>query len=126
MEENNFNQNMNNIDQNYSGDQQNNTSQQTRAHTRSIGPIIGIAIIIVVLIFGGLYYWGAQINKKRSLDELNNTTPDMISKQEDTALQQLQSQSASDEVLDIETDLEMTDLNNLDQELNNIDTELNL
>lgn len=30
----------------------------------SIGPIVGAVIIIALLIFGGLYFWGMQLEKK--------------------------------------------------------------
>lgn len=28
-----------------------------------VGPIVGAIIIVALLIFGGLYFWGAQLNK---------------------------------------------------------------
>jgi hypothetical protein len=34
------------------------------AHTSSAGPIIGIVIIVVLMIFGALYFWGAQLNQE--------------------------------------------------------------
>ncbi|MBV9159032.1 MAG: hypothetical protein JO019_00335 [Candidatus Kaiserbacteria bacterium] len=27
------------------------------------GPVIGIIVIVIMLIFGALYFWGAQLNK---------------------------------------------------------------
>ena len=29
-----------------------------------IGPVVGIVIILLLVIFGGLYFWGASMNKK--------------------------------------------------------------
>ena len=124
MEENNFNQNMNNINPEISENQYSENAPQTNEErSKSIGSIIGLAIIIVILIFGGLYYWGAQINKQQTQEQLDNTTAEMIENQLDTALEQLQAQNESDEIADIEVDLNDTALEGLDQELENIDVE---
>lgn len=124
MEENNFNQNMNNINPEISENQYSENAPQTNEErSKSIGSIIGLAIIIVILIFGGLYYWGAQINKQQTQEQLDNTTAEMIENQLDTALEQLQAQNESDEISDIEIDLNDTVLEGLDQELENIDVE---
>lgn len=93
---------------------------------KPIGPVIGIAIIIVILIFGGLYYWGAKISKQDAIDNQENLTAEQIENKADQTTQQLQTQSTSDEITDIEADLNTTDLENLDKELENIDLELNL
>ena len=124
MEENNFNQNMDNINPEVSENQYSeNTPQTNEKRSKSIGSIIGLAIIIVILIFGGLYYWGAQINKQQTQEQLDNTTAEMIGNQPDAALEQLQAQNESDEISDIEIDLNDTVLEGLDQELENIDVE---
>ncbi|OGD67515.1 hypothetical protein A2Z61_00870 [Candidatus Campbellbacteria bacterium RIFCSPLOWO2_02_35_12] len=124
MEENNFNQNMNNINPEISENQYSENAPQTNEErSKSIGSIIGLAIIIVILIFGGLYYWGAQINKQQTQEQLDNTTAEMIENQPDAALEQLQAQNESDEISDIEIDLNDTVLEGLDQELENIDVE---
>ena len=124
MEENNFNQNMNNINPEISENQYSENAPQTNEErSTSIGSIIGLAIIIVILIFGGLYYWGAQINKQQTQEQLDNTTAEMIENQLDTALEQLQAQNESDEISDIEIDLNDTVLEGLDLELENIDVE---
>ena len=52
-------------------------------------------------------------------------TAEEISNQEDIVLENLKSQSTSDEIDDIEADLDATDLENLDSELDAIDQELN-
>ena len=110
MEENNFNQNL-------------NTSGSDETQKKSIGPIIGIAIIVIIIIFGGLYYWGAQISNQEAGDQQENLTAQHIENQADPVTQGLQTQRASDEIVDIEADLSTTDLENLDQELGNIDLE---
>jgi uncharacterized protein HemX len=130
MEEN-FNQN--NISPEMSDPQMSETvsteapqqTEQSGPNKKSIGPIIGIAIIVVIIIFGGLYYWGGKINKQELRSAQENTTAEEILSQEDASLESLQVQSTSDEIADIEADLDMTDLENLDAELDNIDIELN-
>jgi len=37
----------------------------------AVGPTIGTVIIVILLIAGGLYFWGAQLNKQE-------TTPGQI------------------------------------------------
>ena len=110
MEENNFNQNL-------------NTPQSSDSQKKSIGPAVGIAIIVVIIIFGGLYYWGAKINSQEAKNLQESLTAEQIENQEDQTIEQLQVQSQSDEIANIEADLNATDLENLDQELENIDLE---
>tara|TARA_B100000745_G_scaffold70940_1_gene42429 strand:+ start:1693 stop:2022 length:330 start_codon:yes stop_codon:yes gene_type:complete len=31
-----------------------------------VGPIVGIVVIIIILIFGGLYMWGTKLNNQES------------------------------------------------------------
>lgn len=33
-------------------------------HTSGSGPIIGVIVIVIMLILGGLYFWGAQLNRE--------------------------------------------------------------
>ncbi|MEK7652547.1 MAG: hypothetical protein AAB334_01200 [Patescibacteria group bacterium] len=91
--------------------------------TKSTGAIIGSIIIILVLIIGGLYFWGKQIVEKETQASI---TPEQILSETDTALDSLKTQGSSNKVSDIEMDLNATGLNNLDKELQNIDTELGL
>ena len=88
------------------------------SENRPAGPVIGAVIIILILVVGALYFWGAKLNKEA------NQTPEDILSAEDQTLNQLQTQSTSTEIGDIETDLNATDLNNLDADLQNIDKEL--
>ena len=86
---------------------------------KPMGPIIGVAIIVIVLILGGLYFWSTQLSKEEM-------TAEEITAQEDPALIELQKQSDSDEIADIEADLDATDLEGLDAELEQIEQELTL
>lgn len=105
---------------------QNDSSQPQESVTdkKSVGPIIGIAIIVVIIIFGGLYYWGGKINNQELREAQESITAQEILSEQDKSLESLQVQSTSDEIADIETDLDLTDLENLDKELGNIDIEL--
>ncbi len=74
----------------------------------SIGPVIGLIIIIILIALGSVYFLG-----QRSLD--GDT---------DTQTQEIQEQSSSYEISAIEEDLEDTDMESLDQELAEIEAEL--
>ena len=39
-------------------------AQDAPKHGGAMGPMIGIVVVIVVLLIGGLYLWGAQLNKE--------------------------------------------------------------
>ncbi|HEY4495758.1 MAG TPA: hypothetical protein VJC04_00135 [Candidatus Paceibacterota bacterium] len=93
-----------------------NTNQTSE--NKPAGPIIGVVIIILILVVGALYFWGAKLNKEA------NQTPENILSAEDQTLNQLQTQSTSTEVTDINADLNATVLDGLDADLQNIDKEL--
>jgi hypothetical protein len=78
----------------------------SRAHEGSVGPMIGIIIILAVIVLGGLYFWGQRTSEGVLED---NTAAE---------LEEIQSQSDSDEISSIEADLQSTDIENLDAELN--------
>lgn len=99
------------------------TNENKQTPQKPMGPVVGIVIIVILLILGGFYFWGAQLTDTEK--EVKITAEEIIN-QEDTALENLQSQSNSDEIDAIEADLNTTDLENLDSELNAIDLELNL
>lgn len=72
-----------------------------------VGALIGSIIIILILVLGALYFWGGKLQtneKELNFDEsataMNGTT------------------SVSDEVSDIEADLNKTETVNLDDDLN--------
>lgn len=80
------------------------------------GPMVGIAIIIILLIIGGIYLW-----QSRTSPETINIT----STSTDQTTRELGTQSTSVNLDDIEADVEATELDNLDAELDDIETELN-
>lgn len=84
----------------------------------SIGSIIGIIIIITIIILGGLYFWGKRIEearyKEKIISESQNQTEQVVVS-ESTSIKTL---SPGDELDTIESDLNITNLENLDAELN--------
>jgi len=36
----------------------------------NIGPTAGIIVILVLIVLGALYFWGAYLNQKNSVDQL--------------------------------------------------------
>lgn len=36
----------------------------TQGRRSSVGPVVGIIIIIVLMVVGGLYFWGAYLNQE--------------------------------------------------------------
>lgn len=84
----------------------------------SKGALIG-SIIIVVLIIGV----GAYMFLNRPV--VDDVSPDEILNAEDNSLDSLDSQSESDELTDIEADVNDTNLDDLDAELEDIENEIN-
>ncbi len=84
-------------------DQNNVNTGESTPRGGSAGPVIGIIVILVIIILGGLYFWG----QREGNDEVLNEELDAINLQSD-----------SDEVDTIEADLNATDIENLDSEMN--------
>ncbi len=93
-----------------------NTLQGDSPEQGSTGPIVGIAIIVILLIVGGIYFWNTVTNKDNS-DQLSAIQSEV---ETNAIVNQLESQGTSDEVTAIEEDLGLTDFENLDSELNNL------
>jgi len=96
-------------------------------HKSSIGPIAGAVIVILLLIAGGLYFWGAQLNKQQeplpyipSDDTVQEQNTNMTG---DTGAG-LPPQSSSDDVSAIEADMNAMDMTQFESqnsaEMNNI------
>jgi len=99
---------------------------QTPEPTKSsVGPLAGAVIVILLLVAGGLYFWGAQLNKQ---EEVLPFIPSDDSA-EDTSTNSdlsagLPEQSSSDEVSSIEADANAMNIDQFNSqnsaELNNI------
>lgn len=83
----------------------------------SMGPIIGTIVIIAVLAVGGLYYWGAQLNREEAQEAMNSEMATTTEEAAPTA-DELLNVNSSDEIADIEADLQLSNFDNLDAELN--------
>lgn len=73
-------------------------------HEGSVGPAVATFIILAVIILGGIYFWSQR--GEQAVPAENNEAS------------QIEAQSTSDAISDIEADLNATDLENLDAELN--------
>lgn len=72
-----------------------------------IGPIAGAIVVILLLVAGGLYFWGATLNE----EVMNNSIPYIPSDEvpaggDSDSASGLPPQSSSDDAAAIETDLE--------------------
>jgi uncharacterized protein HemX len=95
-------------------------------HHSHIAPILGVLLILLVLILGGLYLWGAALTEEQSTEEtrvIPNNEPETTRAQADAEI--LETVSPSDSLDAIETDIESTNLDSLDAELTTMEAELN-
>lgn len=89
---------------------------------KSFGPLFGIIIIVVLLLLAGFYFWGQYLGDQAPSTDM---TVEEITEGVMPELNELQTQSSSDNIVDIEADLNVGDLDALDAELDSIDAELN-
>ncbi len=82
---------------------------------KSVGPTVGLVIVLILIILGGIYFWMKQSDYKETAWTETN---------KDTDTQAFEQQSSSDEISSIEADLDSTDFNNLDQGYSEINAEL--
>ncbi|MFM2357589.1 MAG: hypothetical protein RJA61_326 [Candidatus Parcubacteria bacterium] len=80
---------------------------------KSVGPMVGLVIVVILIILGGIYFWKEMEYKKEQAQYGQNDEMYII-----------ESQSDSDEVSSIEADLQATAIDSIDTELGSIDTEL--
>ncbi len=99
-------------------DQVSSDKPTSESEKKSAGPLFGIIIIVVLIVLAGFYFW-AQLGDRDVM------TAEEIAAEIDPNLESLESQSLSDEIADIEADLDATGLDDLDMELEDIDLELN-
>jgi hypothetical protein len=94
-------------------------SPSPQVEEKSVGPAIGIIVIILIIIIGGLYFWGERVSNDVPAEN-NNVTENSGT---DTNIQSLESQGTGDDVDSIEADLNSTDLNQLGSEINSVEAE---
>src|SRR3989344_3245973 len=102
--------------------QQNQTEPPPQASQEegSVGALIGSIIVVAVIVIGGIYFWMTRSGETPSTETspLGQTVPP----DQETAA--LLNQGTSDEISDIENDLNATNLNNLDAGMNDINAQL--
>lgn len=83
----------------------------------TVGPMIGSVIIILLMIVGGIYFLGTLINTRKQ--EIQ--TEQIVEEQNQAKqIENTAKQSESDTVLDIESDIKSTNIDDLDKDLNQI------
>lgn len=92
-----------------------NTTPVQKPQQGGFGPIFAIIVIIILLALGGLYYFteGVEQVQDTQQEETGDETVDALMQQGD-----------SDEIADIEADLDATDLSEVEDILDDIDAEL--
>ena len=93
---------------------------------KSAGPLVGIVIVVLVLIAGAVYVF---MDSKKSVME--HEQPAVMEQQADagvmitdTTVSALSEQGTSTDILEIEKDLQVTDLSGLDAGLSDISSSL--
>lgn len=98
----------------------------------SFGPVFGIIIIVILIVLAGFYFWGASLqNQIMPAQQNEQATTTQAAEAPQQATETVSTDvgtplSSSDDLSAIESDLNSTDLNNLDAEMNSIDSDLNV
>lgn len=98
-------------------------SMQEHHHT---GIVLGILVLLLVLIFGGLYLWGGMLTKEVQAPvetPLVNHEPETVRANADVEI--IKTTSPSDDISAIEADLNSTNLDMFRSDMNAIDAEIN-
>lgn len=99
----------------------------TEKHNSSFAIILAVLLVLLVMILGGLYLWGAALETQETQQEvpareIPNNEPETPRAEADTQI--LNTVSPSDELDAIEADINSTELDSLDAELEEIEREL--
>lgn len=92
--------------------------------------VVAIAVVVIIAILGALYWWGTQLETPSGSEQVpappSELPPENPGEPRDLTNQEVEGEvSASDELVDIEADLDTTsELEALDQEFENIEAEL--
>lgn len=99
---------------------ENTTEQQAsqpegpqRPKEGSFGPTLAIILIVILIALGGLYYFTQGVDYAQD-GQFNN----------DPAVEEMQTQGSSDDIAEIEADLEATNFSEIDALLLELDAEL--
>jgi uncharacterized protein HemX len=81
------------------------------------GGLIAIAIILIILVLGGIYYLAENVHQIQN-EQINTTTA-----QDQEIINELQTQGSSDTAAAIQADLDSTDLAPVDQSVEAVGTQ---
>ncbi len=84
------------------------------------GPLIGSIIVILIILIGGLYFFGSLVSAKKAQVE---TEQALEEQNEILQVEQTAKQSKSDDVTSIEADLNATNIDTVDKDLSDIEKE---
>lgn len=95
-------------------------------HHAHVGSILGILVVVLVLILGGLYIWGAMIAKNNASAPVGRTIPnnEPETTRANADRQIMDTTSSSNDLNAIYADLESTNLDTLDNELDQVANEI--
>lgn len=94
---------------------------QQEPQKSSVGPVAGAVIVILLLVAGGLYFWGAQLNKEQQevpFIPSNETSQDANANLTSDTGAGLPPQNSSDEISSIEADANAMDMSQLEAQNN--------
>ena len=83
--------------------------------------IIGILIILIAVVLGGLYLWGAML--ATSTEEMNDDAA-LMTEEENAEPVTAEPVAPSDETASLEADLESTEIASMESDLGTIDSEI--
>ncbi len=83
----------------------------------SVGSIIGTIIIIAIIILGGLYFWGKQVEESKLKDSLVTGAGDATSSDMSEAAT-IKTVTPGDDLNSIQSDLQTTNTTGLNGEVN--------
>jgi hypothetical protein len=86
---------------------------QTQPEKKSMGPLVAVIIILVLIIIGGLYFLQQRMSQPVYTPPAPVTTA--VIEPVDAITNTLNTQSKSDDLNSIESDLKSTDTSNVDQ-----------
>lgn len=80
---------------------------------KPIGPLVAVIVILALIVVGGLYFLKTRsVQKTYTPPEIS---PTVVQPKTDSVTDSLKQQSSSDNLSSIESDLNATNLNNIDQ-----------
>lgn len=102
---------------------QTGTPAEMPKEEKSMGALIGSIIVVAVIVIGGIYFWMTR-SSESTAPVTTETSPLGQTVTPDKEIAALQNQGTSDEISDIEKDLNATNFDNLDAGMGDIDAQL--